>query len=94
MTLQVIWRKLSPWTNWPDGTLAHDCCASIETVKHKGVRRLYEKSDRSRIRTDLVEEVRKILSALAAARKIGSCPYSVAVKANGRSVFTKGPCTT
>jgi toxin HigB-1 len=39
----------------------------IETIKHKGLRRLYEKNDRSGIRPDLVEKVQKILSALEAA---------------------------
>jgi addiction module HigA family antidote len=39
----------------------------IETIRHKGLRRLYEKNDRSGIRPDLVEKVQKILSALEAA---------------------------
>ena len=39
----------------------------IETFKHKGLRRLYEKNDRSGIRSDLVEKAQKILSALDAA---------------------------
>ena len=39
----------------------------IETIKHKGLRRLYEKNDRSGIRPDLVDKVQKILSALEAA---------------------------
>jgi toxin HigB-1 len=39
----------------------------IETIRHKGLRRLYEDNDRSGIRQDLVEKVRKILSALEAA---------------------------
>ncbi len=39
----------------------------IEKIKHKGLRQLYEKSDRSGIRPDLVEKIQKILSALDAA---------------------------
>jgi proteic killer suppression protein len=39
----------------------------IETIKHKGVWRLYEKNDRSGIRADLVEKAQKILSVLEAA---------------------------
>src|ERR1039457_7386534 len=39
----------------------------IETIRHKGLRRLYEKNDRSGIRADLVEKVQKILSGLEAA---------------------------
>ena len=39
----------------------------IETIKHKGLRRLHEKNDSSGIRPDLVDKVQKILSALEAA---------------------------
>ena len=39
----------------------------IETIKHKGLRRLYEKNERSGIRPDLVEKLQKILSAREAA---------------------------
>ena len=39
----------------------------IESFKHKGLRRLYEKYDRSGIRPDLVDKAQKILSALEAA---------------------------
>jgi proteic killer suppression protein len=39
----------------------------IETIKHKGLRRLYERNDRSGLRPDLVDKVQKILSALEAA---------------------------
>jgi hypothetical protein len=39
----------------------------IETIKHKGLRRLYEENDRSGVRADLVEKLQKILSALEAA---------------------------
>lgn len=36
----------------------------IETIRHKGLRRLDERKDRSGIRSDMVEKVQKILSAL------------------------------
>ena len=39
----------------------------IETIKHKGLRRLHEKNDRSGIRSDMVDKAQKILSALEAA---------------------------
>ena len=39
----------------------------IESIKHKGLRRLYEKNDGSGVRADWVDKVRKILSALEAA---------------------------
>lgn len=76
----------------------------IETIKHKGLRRLYEKDDRSGIRPDLVEKVQKILSALEAANvpEDMALPmfrlhpltgdrrgtYAVTVKANWRVTFT------
>jgi proteic killer suppression protein len=75
----------------------------IETIKHKGLRRLHEQNDRSGIRPDLVEKVRKILSALEAAngpedmalplfrfhRLTGDRrgTYSVTLKANWRITF-------
>ena len=75
----------------------------IETIKHKGLRRLYEKNDRSGIRPDLVEKVQKILSALEAANgpEDMALPsfrlhpltggrrgtYSATVKANWRVTF-------
>jgi proteic killer suppression protein len=75
----------------------------IETIKHKGLRHLYEKNDRSGIRPDLVEKVQKILSLLEAAnhpQEIAlpmfrfhpltgdrSGTYSVTVKANWRVTF-------
>jgi len=75
----------------------------IETFKHKGLRRLQEKDDRSGIRPDLVEKVQKILSALEAANgpEDMALPmfrlhpltggrrgdYSVTVKANWRVTF-------
>jgi len=39
----------------------------IETIKHKGLRRLFEENDRRGIRPDLVEKIQKFLSALDAA---------------------------
>jgi toxin HigB-1 len=75
----------------------------IESIKHKGLRRLYEKNDRSGIRSDLVEKVQKILSALEAANGWTDMAlpmfrlhpltgdrrgtYSVTVKANWRVTF-------
>jgi proteic killer suppression protein len=38
-----------------------------DSIKHKGLRRLYEKNDRSGLRPDMVEKARQILSALEAA---------------------------
>jgi proteic killer suppression protein len=75
----------------------------IETIKHKGLRRLYQKNDRGGIRADLVEKVQKILSVLEAANgpedmalplfRFHSLTgdrrgtYSVTVKANWRVTF-------
>ena len=75
----------------------------IETIKHRGLRRLYEKNERGGIRPDLVEKVQKILSALEAAEgpQDMALPlfrfhpltggrrgtYSVTVKANWRVTF-------
>ncbi len=75
----------------------------IGTIKHKALRRLYEKNDRSGIRPDLVEKVQKILSALEAAEGPRDMvlpifrfhplaggrrgTYSVTVKANWRITF-------
>jgi toxin HigB-1 len=75
----------------------------IGSIKHKGLRRLHEKNDRSGIRPDLVDKVRKILSALEAAdtpeemalpmfrfhRLTGNRrgTHSVTVKANWRVTF-------
>lgn len=75
----------------------------IESIKHKGLRRFYEKNDRSGIRPDLGEKARKILSALEAANgpEEMALPsfrfhpltgdrrgtYSVTVKANWRITF-------
>jgi toxin HigB-1 len=75
----------------------------IETLKHKGLRRLHEKNDRSGIRPDLAEKLQKILSALEAAASPEDMvlpmfrfhpltgdrrgTYSVTVKANWRVTF-------
>ena len=75
----------------------------IETIKRKGLRRLYEKNDRSGIRPDMVDKVQKILSALEAADRPEDMAlpmfrfhpltgdrrgtYSVTVKANWRITF-------
>ena len=75
----------------------------IETIKHKGMRRLYEKNDRSGIRADQMDKVQKILSALEAANGLEDLAlpsfrlhpltgdrrgtYSVTVKANWRITF-------
>jgi proteic killer suppression protein len=75
----------------------------IETFKHKGLRRLYEKNDTSGIRSDLVEKAKKILSALEAANRPEDMDlppfrfhpltgdrrgaYAVTVKANWRITF-------
>jgi proteic killer suppression protein len=97
--LTKIWSLYSVtlhYTLWTDETV-------IETIKHKGLRQLYEKNNRSAIRTDLVEKVQKILSALEATNgpKEMNLPlfrfhpltgdrrgtYSVTVKANWRVAF-------
>src|SRR5580704_2893869 len=75
----------------------------IESFRHKGLRRLYEKNDRSGIRPDLIDKVQKILSALEAAEGPADMAlplfrfhpltgdrrgtYSVTVKANWRVTF-------
>ena len=75
----------------------------IGTIKHKGLRRLYERNDRSEIGADLVAKVQKILSALEAATGPQDMvlpvfrlhplagdrrgTYSVTVKANWRITF-------
>lgn len=75
----------------------------IESIKHKGLRLLHAKNDRSGIRPDMVEKVRKILSALEAADSPEDMAlpmfrfhpltgdrrgaYSVTVKANWRITF-------
>ena len=76
----------------------------IETIKHNGLRRLYEKNDRSGIRPDMVNKVQKILSVLEAADSLEDIAlpmfrfhpltggrrgsYSVTIKANWRITFS------
>jgi proteic killer suppression protein len=76
----------------------------IETIKHKGLRRLYEDDDRSGIRPDMVDKVQKLLSALEAADCLEDLAipmfrlhpltggrrgsYSMTVKANWRITFS------
>lgn len=76
----------------------------IESIKHKGLKRLYEKNDRSGIRPDLVDKVQKVLSALDAADSPQDMAlplfrfhpltgnrrgtYAVTVKANWRITFS------
>ena len=38
--------------------------STIESFKHKGLKRLFEKDDRSGIRSDMIENVEEILLAL------------------------------
>jgi proteic killer suppression protein len=75
----------------------------IGTIKHKGLRRLYETNDRSGIPPDLVVKAQKVLSALEAADSPEDMAlpmfrfhpltgerrgsYSVTVKANWRVTF-------
>ena len=75
----------------------------IESIKHKGLKRLYEKNDPGGLRADLVNKVQKILSALEAADGPNDMAlpmfrlhpltgdrrgtYSVTVKANWRITF-------
>ena len=76
----------------------------IETIKHKGLRRLHERNDRSGIRSDMAEKVQKILSALEAAERPEEMnipmfrfhpltgnrrgTYAVTVRANWRIAFS------
>lgn len=75
----------------------------IESIKHKGLRRLYEKNNRSGIRPDLADKLRKLLSALDAASSAEDMAipmfrfhplvgdrrgtYAITVKANWRVTF-------
>jgi len=76
----------------------------IDNFKHKGLKRFYEQNDRSGLRPDLVEKIRKILTALDAAEapKEMDLPmfhfhsltgnkkgvFAVTVRANWRVTFT------
>ena len=42
----------------------------IRSFKHKGLRRLFEDDDRSRLRQDFVERIRRILAALDEAKLV------------------------
>ena len=75
----------------------------IVSLKHRGLRRLYEKGDRSGVRADLVDSIEKILTILDAANgpKAFDLPryhlhplkgdrkgqWAVTVRANWRVVF-------
>ncbi len=45
-------------------------CPMIGSFKHKGLKRLFEHDDRSKLSADMVEKLRLILSALEQARTI------------------------
>jgi toxin HigB-1 len=76
----------------------------IESIKHRGLRRLYEKNDRSGGRPDLADKAQRLLSALDAAEGPGDMvlplfrfhtltgnrrgTYAVTVKANWRVTFS------
>jgi proteic killer suppression protein len=75
----------------------------IVSFKHKGLKRLFEDDDRSKIAADLVEKIRLILSALEAAGSIDDLNqpsfrlhqlrgdlkgyWAVTVRANWRIIF-------
>ena len=75
----------------------------IESFKHKGLKRLFEQDDRSRLAADMVDRIRLILAALDAATTVddldqpsfrlhplkGSLKghWAVTVRANWRIVF-------
>ena len=75
----------------------------IRSIKHRGLKRLYERDDRSGIRADLVDTVQEILTVLddaAAPRELGLPGYrlhplkgdlegfwSVIARANWRIIF-------
>jgi len=75
----------------------------IESFKHKGLKRLFEEDDRSKLSPDMVEKIRLILSALEAAGSIDDLNqpsfrlhplkgdfkgyWAVTVRANWRIVF-------
>ena len=75
----------------------------IKSLKHRGLKRLYEKNDRSGIRADLLENVERILTLLDAAETPRSLElprlglhelkgdrkgyWAVTVRANWRIIF-------
>jgi proteic killer suppression protein len=75
----------------------------IRTFKHRGLKRLYERGDRSGIRPDLLDTVERILSVLDSARTSQALDvpryrlhalkgelkglWSVTVRANWRIIF-------
>ena len=75
----------------------------IENIRHKGLKLLYEKGDKSRLRTDIAEKAEIFLSVLNEAENIEECDilgfglhelkgnlkgfWSVLVSRNHRIVF-------
>ena len=75
----------------------------IESFRHKGLKRLFEEDDRSKLRPDVIDKIRLILSALEEAGSINDLNqpsfqlhrlkgdfegyWSVTVRANWRIVF-------
>jgi toxin HigB-1 len=75
----------------------------IESFKHKGLKRLFEEDDRSKLAADMVEKIRLVLSALEEAGSIDDLSqpsfrlhrlkgdlkgyWAVTVRANWRIVF-------
>ncbi len=75
----------------------------IENFRHRGLRKLYEKGDRSRLRTDIAEKAELYLSILDTARMVQELDitgfgfhrltgnlkgfYSVTVSRNHRIIF-------
>ena len=75
----------------------------IETFKHRGLKRLYEKGDRSGVRADMADKIENILTLLDEAKSVEvlNAPslrlhqlkgdlkgfWSVSVRANWRIIF-------
>ena len=75
----------------------------IESFKHKGLKRLFEEDDRSKLAADMVEKIRLVLSALEEAGSVDDLNqpsfrlhrlkgrleshWAVTVRANWRIVF-------
>jgi toxin HigB-1 len=80
----------------------------IESFEHKGLKRLFEEDDRSKLAADLVERIRLILSALEEAGSIDDLNqpsfrlhqlkgdlkgyWAVTVRANWRIIFRFQEC--